>query len=74
MELEDKIARAEVIDVSKLSGRSIKFGATVTLEDEETEEEKRSIRSSARTRPISAGPPVGNFAGGPRSDRQEDRR
>ena len=39
MELEDKIARAEVIDVSKLSGKVIKFGATVTLEDEETEEE-----------------------------------
>src|SRR6202521_423375 len=38
MELEDKIARAEVIDVSKLSGKAVKFGATVTLEDEETEE------------------------------------
>ena len=37
-ELEDKIARAEVIDVSKLSGKVVKFGATVTLEDEETEE------------------------------------
>ena len=37
-ELEDKIARAEVIDTSKLSGSVIKFGATVTLEDEETEE------------------------------------
>ena len=30
-ELEDKIARAEVIDVSKLSGSAVKFGATVTL-------------------------------------------
>src|SRR5579863_10438342 len=39
MELEDKIARAEVIDVSKLSGKVVKFGATVTLSDEETEEE-----------------------------------
>ncbi|SRR5579862_1215533 len=38
MELEDKIARAEVIDVSKLSGKAVKFGATVSLEDEETEE------------------------------------
>ncbi|MFD2185027.1 transcription elongation factor GreA [Rhodoplanes azumiensis] len=36
-ELEDKIARAEVIDVSKLSGDTIKFGATVTLIDEDTE-------------------------------------
>ena len=40
MELEDKIARAEVIDVSKLSGSAIKFGATVTLADEETDEEQ----------------------------------
>ena len=39
-ELEDKIARAEVIDVSKLSGSVVKFGATVTLADEETDEEQ----------------------------------
>src|SRR6476620_7519073 len=39
-ELEDKIARAEVIDTSKLSGSVIKFGATVTLADEETDEEQ----------------------------------
>jgi transcription elongation factor GreA len=39
-ELEDLIARAEVIDVSKLSGEKIKFGATVVLVDEDTEEEK----------------------------------
>src|SRR5438094_8332282 len=38
--LEDKIARAEVIDVSKLSGSVIKFGAKVTLADEETDEEQ----------------------------------
>jgi transcription elongation factor GreA len=38
-ELEDKIARAEVIDVSKLSGKIIKFGAKVTLIDEDTDEE-----------------------------------
>ena len=37
-ELEDKMARAEVIDVSHLSGKSVKFGATVTLVDEDTEE------------------------------------
>jgi transcription elongation factor GreA len=36
-ELEDKLARADVIDVSKLSGDSIKFGATVTLVDEDTD-------------------------------------
>ncbi|ABE63644.1 GreA/GreB family elongation factor [Nitrobacter hamburgensis X14] len=36
-ELEDKLARAEIIDVSKLSGDTIKFGATVTLIDEDTD-------------------------------------
>ena len=36
-ELEDKVARAEVIDVSKLSGDTVKFGATVTLIDEDTD-------------------------------------
>lgn len=38
-ELEDKIARADVIDVSKLSGSTVKFGASVTVVDEDTEEE-----------------------------------
>ena len=37
-ELEDKIARAEVIDVSKLSGKQVMFGATITLVDEDTDE------------------------------------
>jgi transcription elongation factor GreA len=36
-DLEDKLARAEVIDVSKLSGDTVKFGATVTLIDEDTD-------------------------------------
>ena len=40
-ELEDKLARADVIDIAKLGGKTIKFGATVTLVDEETEEEKK---------------------------------
>src|SRR5947209_5507689 len=40
-ELEDKLARAEIIDVSKLSGETIKFGATVTLVDEDTD--KKSV-------------------------------
>jgi transcription elongation factor GreA len=40
-EIEDKIARAQVIDVSKLSGSQVKFGATVSLIDEDTEEEAR---------------------------------
>ena len=38
-ELEDKLSRAEVIDVSKLSGDRVQFGATVTLIDEDTEKE-----------------------------------
>ena len=38
-ELEDLLSRAEVIDVAKLSGNSVKFGATVELADEDTDEE-----------------------------------
>ena len=37
-ELEDRISRADVVDTTKLSGNTIKFGATVTLVDEDTEE------------------------------------
>jgi transcription elongation factor GreA len=37
-DLEDKLSRADIVDTSKLSGASIKFGATVTLVDEDTEE------------------------------------
>ena len=37
-EIEDKISRAQIIDVSKLSGKQVKFGATVTVVDEDTEE------------------------------------
>jgi transcription elongation factor GreA len=35
-DLEDKLSRAEVIDPSKLSGATVKFGATVALEDEDS--------------------------------------
>ena len=38
-ELEDKTARADVIDTSRLSGETVKFGATVTVMDEDTEDE-----------------------------------
>ncbi len=38
-ELEDAIARAEVIDVSKLSGKNVTFGATVKIVDEDTDDE-----------------------------------
>ena len=37
-EIEDKISRAEVVDTAKLSGTTVKFGATVTLVDEDTED------------------------------------
>lgn len=39
LELEDKISRAEVIDISQQSGATVKFGAKVKLVDEETDEE-----------------------------------
>ena len=41
MELEDILSRAQVIDTAKLSGSQIKFGATVTLVDEDSEEESK---------------------------------
>ena len=40
-QIEDFISRAQVIDVTKLSGSQIKFGATVTVVDEDTEDESR---------------------------------
>src|SRR5207253_1945670 len=39
-ELQDKLARAEVIDVSRLSGETIKFGTTVSLTDDDTREKR----------------------------------
>ncbi|EJW21932.1 transcription elongation factor (transcript cleavage factor) protein [alpha proteobacterium IMCC14465] len=39
LELEDMLNRAEIIDISALSGDSVKFGATVKLVDEDTDEE-----------------------------------
>ncbi len=41
VELEDQISRADIIDISKLTGKTIKFGATVSLIDEDTEERKK---------------------------------
>ncbi len=40
LEFEDRYSRAQVIDVSKLNGKEVKFGATVTLIDDDTEEKK----------------------------------
>lgn len=62
-ELEDKLSRAEVIDPSKLSGDSVKFGATVTLMDEDTEEEVKyqivgEFEANVREGKISIGSPI----------------
>ena len=38
-EIEDKISRAQVIDIKELTGDDIKFGATVLIADEDTDEE-----------------------------------
>src|SRR5258708_1283322 len=40
-EIEDIISRAEVIDFSKLTGKVVKFGATVRLADEDTDEKMK---------------------------------
>ena len=63
LELEDQIGRAEVIDVSKLSGTTIKFGATVTLVDEDTDEKRTyqivgDVESDARHGKISLSSPI----------------
>ena len=42
-ELEAKLALAEVIDPTKLSGSRVKFGATVTIEDAESGETQRYV-------------------------------
>jgi transcription elongation factor GreA len=41
IELEDMIGRAEVIDVSRLSGSTVKFGATVSMVDEDTDQKRK---------------------------------
>ncbi|MEJ1970666.1 MAG: transcription elongation factor GreA [Rhizomicrobium sp.] len=63
MELEDQIGRAEVIDVSKLSGSTVKFGATVTLVDEDTDEKRKyqivgDVESDAKRGRISLSSPI----------------
>jgi transcription elongation factor GreA len=54
-ELEDKIRRAEVIDVSKLSGNAVKFGATIALVDVDTDEEVTYQIVGAEESDITAG-------------------
>ena len=62
-EMEDKLSRAEVIDPSKLSGDTIKFGATVTLEDEDTGDKVKykivgEAESNVKDGKISIGSPI----------------
>jgi transcription elongation factor GreA len=63
LELEDMLSRADVIDVSSLSGETIKFGATVTLVDEDTDAEVRyqivgDTESNIKERKISISSPI----------------
>jgi transcription elongation factor GreA len=61
-ELEDKLARAEIIDVSKLFGDTIKFGTTVTLIEEDSGEKKWKIvgepEADVKTGKISVTSPI----------------
>jgi len=62
-ELEGIIALAEIIDVSKLSGTTVKFGATVKIVDEDTEEERTytivgDAEADASKRRISISSPI----------------
>ncbi|MCP4561237.1 MAG: transcription elongation factor GreA [Bosea sp.] len=63
MELESLIGRADIIDVSKLGGDTIKFGATVTLIDDDTEEKKLyqivgEPESDVKSGKVSIGSPI----------------
>ena len=62
-DLEDKISRAEVIDTSTLSGSTVKFGATVTLVDEDTAEKVKykivgDMEANVRDGKISISSPI----------------
>lgn len=63
MELESLIGRADIIDVSKLGGDTVKFGATVKLIDDDTEEEKSyqivgEPESDVKSGKVSIGSPI----------------
>ena len=63
LELEDQLSRADVIDVSKLSGSTVKFGATVTLVDEDTDEKRKyqlvgDLEADAKKGRISISSPI----------------
>ncbi|WP_043233496.1 transcription elongation factor GreA [Bosea sp. LC85] len=63
LELESLIGRADIIDVTKLGGDTIKFGATVHLIDDDTEEAKiyqivGEPESDVRSGKVSVGSPI----------------
>lgn len=63
-ELEDAIKRAEVIDTSKIKGKTVRFGATVKVADEETDEEITyqlvgELEADIQQHKISIGSPLG---------------
>ena len=62
-DLEDKLSRADVVDTTKLSGTTIKFGATVHLEDEDTREKVKykivgDLEANVRDGRISISSPI----------------
>ena len=62
-DLEDRLSRADVIDTSKLSGKTVKFGATVTLVDEDTDEKVKykivgDLEADVRAGKISISSPI----------------
>jgi len=63
LDLEDQLGRADVIDVSKLSGTTVKFGATVTMADEDTKEKRKyqivgDLEADAKKGRISISSPI----------------
>ncbi len=62
-DLEDKVGRADVIDTTKLSGATVKFGATVTLVDEDTNDKVKykivgDLEANVREGRISISSPI----------------
>ena len=69
-ELEDIISRAQVIDTSQLTGDIIRFGATVMLADEDTEEEATYRLVGSHEADAGARAALGHIAARPCADRQ----
>jgi transcription elongation factor GreA len=72
-ELEDKLSRANVIDLSKVDSDQVRFGARVTISDEETGEEKTyqivgDIEADLNTGKISLSSPIAKALLGKRLD------